>query len=119
MSCVEDLLADLDSPDRARSLFTVRAAISVARLVLSPRSLALSLMCSYCRSRLGLDPRGMEIHLLALPGRRSHRPWWASPLPGRRLPNPAVCRNLGRSGGRVLPGSHGGLPGILGGTGHR
>jgi hypothetical protein len=27
--------------------------------VLSPRSVALSLMCSYCRSRFGLDPLGM------------------------------------------------------------
>src|SRR2546429_3096797 len=58
MSLVDDLLAVLDSPERARSLFTVRAAISLARFGLSPRSLALCLMCSYCRSRLGLDPRG-------------------------------------------------------------
>jgi hypothetical protein len=56
---VEDSLAVLDSPERARSLLTVRAAISSARAVLSPRSSALSLMCSYCRSRFGLDPLGM------------------------------------------------------------
>ena len=56
MSWVDVLLAVRDSPDRARSLFTVLAAISVARFVLSPRSFALSLMCSYCRSRFGLDP---------------------------------------------------------------
>jgi len=55
---VDALLAVFDSPDRARSLFTVLAAISVARFGLSPRSRALSLMCSYCRSRFGLDPRG-------------------------------------------------------------
>src|SRR5579859_5267155 len=60
MSCIDVRLAVLASPDRARSLFTVRAAISSARLVLSPRSMALSLMCSYCRSRFGLDPLGMS-----------------------------------------------------------
>src|ERR1700739_3241602 len=60
MSRVDVRLAVLASPDRARSLFTVRAAISSARLVLSPRCLALSLMCSYCRSRFGLDPLGMS-----------------------------------------------------------
>ena len=59
MSWVEVLLAVLASPERARSLFTVRAAISSARLVLSPRCFALALMCSYCRSRLGLDPLGI------------------------------------------------------------
>jgi hypothetical protein len=42
------------SPDRARSLFTVLAAISLARPVLAPLLLALSLMCSYWRSRLAL-----------------------------------------------------------------
>jgi len=35
------------SPARARSLFTVRAAISSARSVDAPRSFALFLMCSY------------------------------------------------------------------------
>jgi hypothetical protein len=59
MSSVEERLAVRASPDRARSLFTVRAAISSALPVLSPRLFALSLMCSYCRSRFGLDPRGM------------------------------------------------------------
>src|SRR5829696_6729494 len=52
----EDVLA---SPERARSLLTVRAAISLARLVDAPRFLALSRMCSYCRSRLGLLPAGI------------------------------------------------------------
>src|SRR5438874_12070397 len=47
----EDSLA---SPLRARSLLTVRAAISLARLVEAPRSFALSLTCSYWRSRLSL-----------------------------------------------------------------
>jgi hypothetical protein len=44
---VEVLLAVFDSPLRARSLLTVREAISLARFVLSPRCSALSLMCSY------------------------------------------------------------------------
>jgi hypothetical protein len=35
------------SPLRARSLLTVRAAISFARFVEAPRFFALSLMCSY------------------------------------------------------------------------
>ncbi|HXZ70112.1 MAG TPA: hypothetical protein VEH31_04460, partial [Streptosporangiaceae bacterium] len=56
MSRVEVRLADLASPDRARSLFTVRAAISLARPVLSPRRFALASTWRYCRSRLGLDP---------------------------------------------------------------
>src|SRR3954454_11873198 len=51
MSRVEVLLACLDSPDWARFLLTVRAAISSARSSLSPRSLAEDLTCSYCRSR--------------------------------------------------------------------
>src|SRR5215207_8360869 len=52
MSC-RDVLDDVRaSPERARSLLTVRAAISFALLVEAPCSLALSLMCSYCRSRL-------------------------------------------------------------------
>jgi hypothetical protein len=40
------------SPLLARSLFTVLAAISLARFVEAPLSCALSLMCSYWRSRL-------------------------------------------------------------------
>jgi hypothetical protein len=36
-----------DSPERARSLFTVRAAISSARPVDAPRFFALALMCWY------------------------------------------------------------------------
>jgi hypothetical protein len=43
------------SPLLARSLFTVRAAISFARPVEAPRFFALSLMCSYWRSRLLLQ----------------------------------------------------------------
>src|SRR5215471_13490935 len=59
MSWVEVRLAEFDSPERARSLFKVRAEISFARPLLSPRLLALASMCWYCRSRLGLDPRGI------------------------------------------------------------
>src|SRR5215208_5603994 len=40
------------SPLRARSLLTVRAAISLARFVEAPLFFSLSLMCSYWRSRL-------------------------------------------------------------------
>ncbi len=46
--------AFLASPARARSLFTVRAAISSAASSERPRSFRPSLMCSYCRSRLAL-----------------------------------------------------------------
>src|SRR5262245_33174272 len=59
MSLTDERLAVFASPDRARSLFTVRAAISLARPVDAPRFFALALMCSYCRSRFGLEPAGM------------------------------------------------------------
>src|SRR3954454_24666502 len=51
MSWVDVREAVRDSPERARSLLTVRAAISSARPVEAPRSFALSLMCSYWRAR--------------------------------------------------------------------
>jgi hypothetical protein len=54
MSCVEEREAVLASPDRARSLFTVLAASSLARFVEAPCAFALSLMCSYWRSRFEL-----------------------------------------------------------------
>src|SRR3954447_4826814 len=60
-SLIDERLAVFDSPARARSLFTVRAAISSARSVDTPRFLALALMCSYCRSRFGLEPAGMTL----------------------------------------------------------
>jgi hypothetical protein len=50
---------DLVSPFSLRILFTVLAATSSARLPYRPDFLALSLMCSYCRSRFGLTPRGI------------------------------------------------------------
>src|ERR1700680_707253 len=53
MSSIDVRLASLASPARARSLLTVRAAISSARSSGCPRSSGPSLMCSYCRSRLG------------------------------------------------------------------
>src|SRR3954452_18636536 len=55
MSLVEDRLAVFASPARARSLFTVRAAISSAVSSSSPRSSRPSLMWSYWRSRLLLQ----------------------------------------------------------------
>jgi hypothetical protein len=60
MSCVELREAVRDSPARARSLFTVRAAISSARSVDAPRDLTDSLTASYCRARLVpfFTPRG-------------------------------------------------------------
>ena len=50
----EDFFEDDDfvRPSAARSLFTVAAAIALARLLLRPFFEALSLMCSYCRSSL-------------------------------------------------------------------
>src|SRR3954452_10644863 len=51
MSCVEVRERVRDSPLRARSLFTVRAAISSARSSERPCSSWLSLMCSYWRAR--------------------------------------------------------------------
>src|SRR5262245_35549896 len=64
MSFVDVLLLLRASPERARSLLTVRAAISPARLLLCPRRLALSLMCSYWRSRFRLDPAGISATFL-------------------------------------------------------
>jgi hypothetical protein len=46
---------------RARSLLTVAAAICFARFVEAPCFLALSLMCSYCRSRFALHSFGMRM----------------------------------------------------------
>src|SRR5262249_61116706 len=66
MSSSDDGLASRASPARARSLFTVRAAISSAVSSVSPRSRSPSLMCSYWRSRLsdhdlmGAGVGGME-----------------------------------------------------------
>jgi hypothetical protein len=47
MSRVDERELVFDWPDRARSLFTVRAAISLARLVERPCLRSLALMCSY------------------------------------------------------------------------
>jgi len=49
MSRVDERELVRDSPACARSLLTVRAAISFARLVEAPRFFSPSLMCSYCR----------------------------------------------------------------------
>src|SRR3954447_4884553 len=59
MSVFDSLDAVFASPERARALFTVRAAISSARFSGTPRLFSALRMCSYCRSRFGDDPRGM------------------------------------------------------------
>src|SRR5437764_2785824 len=77
-----------DSPDRARSLLTVRAAISSARPSPVPRSSWLSLMCSYCRARLVpfLTPRGGTAHLQSsVYAQDAYR--WAAPVNGRNQPS--------------------------------
>src|SRR3954452_5760289 len=60
MSCVDVRERWRDSPLRARSLLTVRAAISSARSSDLPCSSWLSLTCSYWRARFVpfLTPRG-------------------------------------------------------------
>src|SRR5438270_7333209 len=58
MSFTDVRLRCLASPDRARSLLTVRAAISVASSSERPPSSRPSLMCSYWRSRLAFHARG-------------------------------------------------------------
>jgi hypothetical protein len=91
MSFVDDLAAVFDSPALARSLLTVRAAISVARSGLAPRCRALPLMCSYCRSRFGLDPLGMTNHSRVCASHPIDRP----PMPGRiTQPSYPVLRSL-------------------------
>jgi hypothetical protein len=54
-----DFFAVFVRPSALRSLFTVRAAISFARFVPTPRSFSESLMCSYCLSSLSLHPAGI------------------------------------------------------------
>src|SRR5690348_10694014 len=73
MSWVEVRERVRDSPARAFSLLTVRAAISSARPSLLPRSSWLSLMCSYCLARLVpfFTPRGGMTHLQKKVGRVS------------------------------------------------
>jgi hypothetical protein len=51
---------DAASPVSARCWLTVRAAISAARSGERPSSSSLSLMCSYCRSRLSLHASGIS-----------------------------------------------------------
>src|SRR5262245_2181994 len=91
MSFVDVLLLLRASPERARSLFTVRAAISSARLALCPRRLALSLMCSYCRSRFRLDPAGISATSLGqVPPVGGGKPGRWAPTRDRRLHSVAV-----------------------------
>src|SRR5581483_4380392 len=70
------------SPVRARSLLTVRAAISFAFFFGVPRSSRLSSMCSYCRSRFfDHAPCGMVHHLLLGGKRRTRRTGYSRGLP--------------------------------------
>lgn len=55
---------DFVSPDCARCLLTVRAAISFARFVERPCFSSESLTCSYCRSRFALHDWGIACDLL-------------------------------------------------------
>src|SRR5688572_32810334 len=66
MSLVDVRERVFDSPERAFSLLTVRAAISSARSSDRPCSFSLALMCSYWRARLVpfLTPRGGIANLL-------------------------------------------------------
>jgi hypothetical protein len=59
MSSTELREAVFDWPRCARSLLTVRAAISFDRAIDVPESRSLSLMCSYLRSCLGVHVSGM------------------------------------------------------------
>src|ERR1044072_4657938 len=113
MSSVEMRLFVRASPERARSLFTVRAAISVARRSLAPRSRAPSLMCLYCLSRFELDPLGMvctfspkdehnrDKHHHFRSGRRTRNSTGAT-APGRLGPSGEMCSGGGRTALLVL-----------------
>jgi hypothetical protein len=63
---------DFVSPDCARCLLTVRAAISFARFVERPCFFSESLMCSYWRSRFELHASGMREPPCEFPGRQTH-----------------------------------------------
>ena len=63
---------DFVSPFAARSLLTVRAAISFARFVERPCFFSESLMCSYWRSRFELHASGMREPPCEFPGRKTH-----------------------------------------------
>jgi hypothetical protein len=57
----EDVEDDFASPDSARCLLTVRAAISFARFAERPPFFSSdSLTCSYCRSRFALHASGIR-----------------------------------------------------------
>jgi hypothetical protein len=63
---------DAASPVSARCWLTVRAAISSARSGERPSSSSLSLMCSYCRSRLSLHASGISTPRVACGGSFPH-----------------------------------------------
>src|SRR5215211_7324163 len=103
MSRVDERDAVFASPLRARSLLTVAAAICFARFVDVPPFLALSLMCSYWRSRLLLQafcgmwisplgslPRGGKYHVRS--GRNALLAARRAALRRRPLARAALCR---------------------------
>src|SRR5215212_3077956 len=89
-----------DSPERARSFWTVRAAISLARPVERPCCFWLRFTCSYCRARFVpfFTPRGgmpappvFSPHLRPYPSdcRENDRPvgvWWIGDGSGGSIP---------------------------------
>src|SRR5436190_5474075 len=112
MSRTEILERCRASPDLARSLLTVRDAISLASDSLRPRSFSSVLMWSYCRSRFAFhDCCGIVGLLLLLFQRKPPRsPFDETPrVPGRMGKQfiPRAGRRLGRSASsgpdRVFP----------------
>ena len=106
MSSIEDRLRWRASPARARSLFTVRAAISSASSSDEPRSSRPSLMCSNWRSRFG-DQAGCGISSLRCGFVRPDRAgrsttfgvaWVRTALqPGGDRAGPGICQPAGDS----------------------
>src|SRR3954469_15766071 len=98
MSCVEVRERVRDSPLRARSLFTVRAAISSARSSERPCSFWLSLMCSYCRARFVpfLTPAGGMVRI------------YPEVLPGTRAAGDLLAHEARRGVRAILPREHAG-----------
>src|SRR6266511_4232017 len=100
MSSVDVRLFSLDSPRRARSLFTVRAAISSAVSSLRPRFSSPLLMCLYWRSRLSLHWfRGIAVSFQRPPPRRTRKP----ARHAVRLPSAAAGEAQRRITGRRPP----------------
>src|SRR5437899_2478411 len=110
MSRVELLERVRDSPERARSLLTVRAAIASALLSDAPRSLTLPLTCSYWRALFVpfLTPRGGMAHLLSslastIDTRYDHRDIRRHRAPANRSGGRAADRGRGPPAARLDP----------------